>query len=963
MPRRLFALALSALVPLARPGASLNRAPDDPRTVVRGAAAAVRGDSAAALRSRWQLRLDRDSSDRAAALGLATLARLTYDYPMAERLYRRLASTGPGGEDRYAVYARLGLSQGLEDGGRMTEVDGLLVRALAGARALRDRAAEGEALHWLGYARSRSVGLETGVAYYDSALRVTPEGAAEVRAATRCRQAQLLILLGRGERGAGLGEAMAAAREVGDPRARAPCVRAQAISLGHRNRYDSAAALYQELAEEYRRAHDRSGRATTLAWQAVIQREELADYGAARDLLHQSEAEARASNNLYAAAVTRLFLGQLFLTLNDYRAAAAYLDQAVAAAEAMADSEVVMVSRSWRGLVSLASGDLAHARRLSLDPLEYFRRQGDLENQSEVMRTLSNIAIRERDWTAAEEALDSSEAALRRLGAPAIRVEQPFDRGRLALHRGDFETAARGFARYLESVDSSLHLHRYEVRTYLAHSYARQGDLAAAERELRTAADHLDRWRAGLSARDLRVTAFQTNASAQNDRNANMARVLAALAAGGRAEAAFELAERRRARELIDRLLQNAALARGQPSQRVGDLRRGPDRLTAAEVGARLPPGTALLEYVTGALGSPTTAFVVTRAAPGLRAVLLPPADSLTGPIARFLALVARGEPVSAEARALGEALLDPVVPALGPEVTRLVIVPDGALHRVPWDALRLRDGRYAMQRFAIGTAPSAGLVTELWRRSSDRTAAVSPGRLLAFGDPAFPPDSAPADGDADPALETFQEAFAAEGGLPRLRGSGREVGAIALYARGAELRLRGAASESWLKQSALGDFRILHFATHALVNDRVSVRTALALSPGGGEDGFVTPGDLARLRLAADLVVLSACRTAGGVVVDGEGVQGLTAPLLEAGARSVVATSWRVGDETTVRLVNRFYGGLARGAAVADALREAKLEALRDGLAPAAWAAFTVVGDPVVRVSFGRFAHLPPPP
>jgi CHAT domain-containing protein len=76
-----------------------------------------------------------------------------------------------------------------------------------------------------------------------------------------------------------------------------------------------------------------------------------------------------------------------------------------------------------------------------------------------------------------------------------------------------------------------------------------------------------------------------------------------------------------------------------------------------------------------------------------------------------------------------------------------------------------------------------------------------------------------------------------------------------------------------------------------------------------------------------------------------------------------VVATSWRVGDETTVRLVNRFYGGLARGAAVADALREAKLDALRDGLAPAAWAAFTVVGDPVVRVSFGRFARLPPPP
>src|SRR5206468_4326101 len=120
---------------------------------------------------------------------------------------------------------------------------------------------------------------------------------------------------------------------------------------------------------------------------------------------------------------------------------------------------------------------------------------------------------------------------------------------------------------------------------------------------------------------------------------------------------------------------------------------------------------------------------------------------------------------------------------------------------------------------------------------------------------------------------ESFQSAFAATGGLPRLEGSGREVRAIARYLPGAEVRLRDGASESYLLRSSLTGFRIIHFATHALVDDRVSFRTALALAPGNGEDGFVTPGELARLRLAADLVVLSACRTAGGVVVDGEGV------------------------------------------------------------------------------------------
>ncbi|HEX6107245.1 MAG TPA: CHAT domain-containing protein [Gemmatimonadales bacterium] len=936
--------------------------PEDPRAVVQRAAAAVKGDSVAGLRSRWASRLARDSSDRAAALGLATLARLTYDYAGAERLYRRLAS-GTGAPDRFAVYARLGLAQALEERGTMAEVDGLFAGALGEARALRDRAAEGEALLWLGYVRARSSSLETGVAHYDSALRVLPRDAPALRAAARCRRAQMLLLLGRGERDADLPAAAAFARRAGDPRARAPCVRALAFALEQRGRADSAAAIYQELADLQGRAHDRSGRAVTLAHRAAILRQELADYGGAREALLLSQADARASHNRYAAAVSQLYLGQLFLTLNDHRAAAGYLDEAVAAAEAVADSEVIMVSRSWRALVSLAAGDLRRARRESLETLEYFSRSGDLENQSEVVQTLANIAIRERDWTGAERALDSSEALLRRLGAGAWRVEQPFERGRLALYRGDPAQARRRFARHLEGLDSATHLKRYEARAYLADAYAQEGRLAAAERELTSAADDLDRWRAGLSARDLRVTAFQASAAAQNDRNASVARVLAALAAGGRAEAAFALAERRRARELIDRMLQNAALEHGELSWD-GGLPRRVERVSAAEVIARLPEGTALLEYVTGALGAPTTVFVLARSSGGaaLGAHVLPPADSLTGAIARFLALVARGAEVPAEARRLGEVLLDRPLGGLGPEVTRLVIVPDGALHRVPWDALRLRDGRYAVERYAIGVAPSAALVAALRRQADAR--ARSPRRgLLAFGDPAFPDDGTSGSEAADPAVATIHSAFAAAGGLPRLRGSGREVREIARYAPDAELRLRESASEHHLKRTRLTGYRVLHFATHAVVDDRVSVRTALALAPGGGEDGFVTPGELARLRLAADLVVLSACRTAGGVVVDGEGVQGLTSPLLEAGARSVVATTWRVGDESTVRLVERFYAGLADGQPVAEALRAAKLAALRGGGAPMGWAAFTVVGDPLVTVPLARFARVPAAP
>ena len=109
----------------------------------------------------------------------------------------------------------------------------------------------------------------------------------------------------------------------------------------------------------------------------------------------------------------------------------------------------------------------------------------------------------------------------------------------------------------------------------------------------------------------------------------------------------------------------------------------------------------------------------------------------------------------------------------------------------------------------------------------------------------------------------------------------------------------------------------------------------------------MVGPGDLAALRLDADLVVLSGCRTAGGVLVEGEGVQGLTAPLIQAGARSVVASQWRIADRRTIPFIQAFYQALAKGLPVGDALRAAKLDGFRRGAPPWDWAAFTAVGDP----------------
>jgi CHAT domain-containing protein len=159
-------------------------------------------------------------------------------------------------------------------------------------------------------------------------------------------------------------------------------------------------------------------------------------------------------------------------------------------------------------------------------------------------------------------------------------------------------------------------------------------------------------------------------------------------------------------------------------------------------------------------------------------------------------------------------------------------------------------------------------------------------------------------------------------------------------------------ATEANLKRLPLDQFRLIHFATHAEVDERAPGRSAIALAAGGGEDGFVTGRDLGALHLDADLVMLSGCSTALGLIVGGEGVLGLTGPLLEAGAHSVIATLWPVSDRGSAEFVKHFYDSLASGAAATDALRLAQLDAIHRGAPPREWAAFVLTGDGFVRVA-----------
>ena len=921
-------LSLCAVVALA---VASGQGGESPRQLGRQARAAVEGDSTAAVGAAWSARLSRDSTDRAALYGLAVMARLGHDDSTAARYYRRLLRLSPDRTDLFAIYARLGLARISYEAVDMETTDSLVREALAGARAIHDSASEGDALQALGNARV-DAHKWVGLAYHDSALRVLPASESDLIAGVRCRRGLILFYMGDARAWPALDSALEYSRQVKAPRGEAQCLRAMARDLWGRGLEDSSIAMLRRATDILRRVRDRRSLAFALTTMADVMRDHGA-YGEAKAALTESLAEARASGYQEAEALAKHMLGTLYYSLHDLPTASHWFDQALAQYVAMDDTADQMNVRSWQGNIARDRGDLATARRLTQAALEFDRQSGAMVGVIELYHSLADLEILAGNWSEAGEALDSSEQVLRRNRIDTWRPKLVYQRGRLALHRGDLDAAERIFRGYLRELGPDERLRQHETRAYIADILARRGDLAGAERELTAAGDALDEWRATLDDQQLRLMAFQATATDESDRNSSVPRVIAALAAGGRADAAFGLAERRRARELGRRLYEASALELS-PAPVVSRPVTA-SSLGAARIAALLPDdSTALVEYVTGALGAPTTAFVVTRRGGLAPARILAPADSLTGAIARLIALLAKGEAAPAEARSLAVALLDPALAELDSGVTRLIIVPDGPLHRVPWDALRLDDGRFVVERYAIAIAPSAETLALLWSRPAPPR---GPARLLAFGDPTFGADTS--------------GLFAAEGGLPRLDGSGREARLVARYASAADVRLREGASAEYLRHSPLDSFAVIHFATHALVDDRALGRTALALAPGKTAGGFVTPGELAALKLDADLVVLSACRTAGGVVVDGEGVQGLTAPLLQAGARSVVATSWRVGDRSTVRFVEDFYDELARGRPVVEALRSAKLAAMKHGATPGVWAAFSVVGDPMVRV------------
>lgn len=401
---------------------------------------------------------------------------------------------------------------------------------------------------------------------------------------------------------------------------------------------------------------------------------------------------------------------------------------------------------------------------------------------------------------------------------------------------------------------------------------------------------------------------------------------------------------------------------------------RYPDPITVSRIQKDLlDANTVLVEFLLGEKRS----FVWAISKNNVAAAILAPRKEIEEQIASYQKLLTQRASVltlsqskveinSAGAKLYGS-LLQPVERAFASSRT-LVIVPDGALDYLPFEALVANSPQepsgnkrpsYLVEKFAIVYGPSASTLSTI--QGINRETAVPPKMLLAFGDPviAGATERKTAAADLTRSVSSSPTAISddyMERGFSfsRLPYTREEVlGISKLYpAAQRQVYLGDQAREEAVKNEKLDQFRYIHFASHGFIDESKPGRSGILLShdPHSSEDGILQMGEIMRLKMNADLVTLSACSSGLGKLVSGEGILGLTRAFLYSGARNVTVSLWNVNDSATSDLMKAFYGNLNRGLPKGEALRAAKLALLHSRNAswhhPYFWAPFILVGE-----------------
>ena len=699
-------------------------------------------------------------------------------------------------------------------------------------------------------------------------------------------------------------------------------------------------------------------------------------------------------------------LGAVAINRGDLAAAEGYNRQALAVFEKVAPKSFeIPTIYSNLSVMAKDRGDLAEAEALAQRALDAHEKLGpESIPMSEALHNLGAIAVARGNLAGAEAHFKRGLAIEEKLVPGGVdHAFTLYALGELARERGDLAGArewhTKGLA--IRQKMSAGTTQEAESRHALGLIHRRQGDGARAAELFCGAVDSLERQKAKLGGSQEAKAAFATKhagyyhacAGALHDLGRDpeafhvvergRARLLLAMLAERELEVVedlpAELAQERarvdgeyerlqgslaglhpsEAKEEVDRTLvqlaslreaREAVIARIQKASPRFAALHYPQPLDLAGAVQALDAGTALLSY---SVGEDRTLLLVVRPEAALAVVALPVGEkALRERVDAWLGLIARRLPAeeaeaARQASELYDLLVRPAEPHLG-RSERLLISPDGPLQTLPFAAL-LRAGRRLVEWKPLHVAVSATVFAEL---KKGRREATGPGLLVAFGDPHYPR------GESGPALApdaVLRDAGARGWSLAPLPAARAEVEAIvALDPQSTRAFLGEEATEERAKGVGR-EARYVHFACHGFLDERSPLSSALALSippdsAPGRENGFLQVWEIfERVRIDAELVTLSACKTALGKESAGEGLLGLTRAFQYAGARSVLASLWSVSDRSTAELMKSFYTHLRAGHTKDQSLRAAQMALIRKGgrtAQPYHWAAFELSGD-----------------
>jgi CHAT domain-containing protein len=669
-------------------------------------------------------------------------------------------------------------------------------------------------------------------------------------------------------------------------------------------------------------------------------------------------------------------------------------DRAIAIANRDHDVGTPFMAYEGKAEALAASGKMDDAESLVKQTLIEAQNENMLEHEGQDMLILGEFAVQLHQKAQAQSYFEAAFQSATHMGLLRVAMESSFGLSQLLEEQGDLKGSEQVLSQGL-AISRNVGDTYYLPRAFdaLAEVKAKTGEIDEAHALYKQAEATIDGMllhSPGAYAESSLLSAmsatylddFQLSAS-QNDANA-----------------AFDTIERARGRTILDNMtsktnnashdpansptedqiskIQSELLDSDDPQERAklleelseeeyrlsytdealtpvqADVTRRPISLKSAQ--SDILPDEAVFEYV---LADPVSYCIVLTRKDAVLVRLTADREQIERLISQYLSNVMASDSGSQAAELLYALLFEPIPNFL--RMRRLVIVPDGALYSLPFDALVGPRGEYVLQSHVVSYAPSVTVLDLI--RNRVRHGHQPQMAFLGVGD--VPYDMEPRTNELrakGAIIRTVSRGVYDISGahlypLPETRAELTGVSESLRLPKQSVLLLGDKATKTAFLSEPLADFKIIHFAVHGLSSPNFPERDALVLgrTPGSTEDGLLQVREIAQLSLNADLVTLSACNTATGKLEGEDGIIGLTQSFLFAGARTVASSLWPVDDSSTEALMKQFYIHLAQGEDEASALRQAKVDYLNENgeKPPVFWAPFVIVGDASRPISF----------